>query len=135
MLRRFLAGIEYFFDPLVRHPLAEKIRHRADKNRPRLFPLLRLVQLVAVEGWCITVWIRLFYILPHNFSVLVIIYCVWLIKFMQLAIIPQKSESVCNPSRIAVFAPMQAPCDRVPARVEPVNLCFISHLLHPIFIL
>ena len=125
MLRRIIARLENFLNPLVRHPFAEQIGHRAYKYRARLFPVLRLIQFIAVERGLEAVRIRF---RPRAHSAR---------RNMEHRLIRPSiflfgAEPLRNLSCIAVFAPMQAAGHRAPCAVAPIHFRFISHSLHPI---
>ena len=50
MLGRCLAGLKNSLDPFIGNPVAEKVRHAANKNIRRLLFLRRVAQTVFVEG-------------------------------------------------------------------------------------
>ena len=50
MLGRCLAGLKNRLDPFIGNPVAEKVRHAANKNVRGLLFLCRVAQAVLVEG-------------------------------------------------------------------------------------
>lgn len=132
MLRCCLARLKHLLNPRIRHPLAEKVSHRADENVARLLPTLRLAQSVAMEGWgkVIRIWFYLstvsarrvkhsaldFRLVQHMaFSVVVPCIISHQLSFANISTPacirrqvepPTPAKPLCNPPRVAVFAAM-----------------------------
>ncbi len=142
MLRSFCTSFKYRLNPFIGYPFTEKVSHRADKNRARLF-LLQLVKTVFMERRIKSCWIR------FNLSVLVTdrgfkhgkiiggseiciikgnsLRCRAFYHFVKTA------KSIRNFPRIAVFAVVQTPRQGVPSAVAPFYFCLI-HFSFPPFL-